>query len=509
MPWFGLSTKDDTSSNGSDDDDDEPTDDLDKDLELGNVNNRSSPDTIIPSLDLSRSYKSNNNTPPCLSDWQADHRKQIPPKLQFRSLQPHDRQRIQQLHEQWFPVTYSNEFYEDLVKNHRLATSGDPLYTCVATLPNTTTATTTTSTNNIMMDGDGYKYCQSTQQQQRQRRPNQYNNSQHHHNATALSPKNNNGHHDDEIIVGCVVGAFVHPSRLNPTTQQLLVPNSQLHTKLFYIMTLGTVEEYRGYGVATALVQKCMEMVEKDCSCGALYLHVIPCNRAAIQFYEKLGFYRVCSIDNYYHIDNQHYDCFLYAKYYHGMFIYVMVRVDDRLCCVVLCCDDPGYVPIYILIFCAQFLTCSSFFHSFLPSFLHSFIHVKKILTCRQSRSSNTLQDIFKGYILPLAASPGASCFVLVSFQLARALATYGIMARGEGRFVDDGKHAFLIKKKRSDRPRTFILASKKRYCTVTRYIWRFRFANSLSSCQHAPGLPNESIPPFQGFPVRYLHASF
>lgn len=283
MPWFGLSTKDDTSSSGSEDNDRYyfDTDDLEKDLEEGNVNNnyRSSPDTIIPSLNLSRSY---SNTPP-MQDWQEDPI----PKLSFRPLQPLDRQRIQHLHEQWFPVTYSNEFYDDLVKNHRLATSGDPLFTCVATLPNTT--------NNVHS-----MYCQSTQQQ----RPNS-------HHAAA-----NNTH---EIIVGCVVGAFVHPSRLNPSTQQLLLPNSQVHTKLFYIMTLGTVDEYRGYGVATALVQRCMEMVEKDRTCGALYLHVIPFNHAAIRFYEKLGFYRVCTIDNYYNIENQHYDCFLYAKYYHGL----------------------------------------------------------------------------------------------------------------------------------------------------------------------------------------------
>jgi hypothetical protein len=43
----------------------------------------------------------------------------------------------------------------------------------------------------------------------------------------------------------------------------------------------------------TALIENCMEEVEGDASCGVLYLHLITSNRAAIRFYEKLGFYRV------------------------------------------------------------------------------------------------------------------------------------------------------------------------------------------------------------------------
>ncbi|CAB9530380.1 alpha-acetyltransferase 60 [Seminavis robusta] len=305
MPWFGLSKRDhdddddDILSDGdyyndenNDDDNSSSTSDEYEKVEEGHANRS----MIIPSLNSSRSSSGSEGDEEDL-------------QLSFRPLQPCDRQQIQELHEQWFPVTYSNEFYNDLVNNHRLATSGDHLFTCVATVPNTPANQRRPTKKPEQMQL--HMYCQETQSTDNPPPP------------TMIQPQKPDppdDEHDNshEIIVGCVVGAFLHPSRLNTATQQLLVPTPQVHSKLFYIMTLGTVEEYRGYGVATSLVQKCMELVQSDPTCGALYLHVIPFNRAAIRFYEKLGFYRTCAIENYYNIHNQQYDCFLYAKYFHG-----------------------------------------------------------------------------------------------------------------------------------------------------------------------------------------------
>ena len=172
-------------------------------------------------------------------------------------------------------------------------------------------------------------------------------------------------------IIGCIVGAFLHPSRLNPETAEMLVPNPQVHSKLFYIMTLGTVEEYRNLGLATLLVQQAMDLIEEDPTCGALYLHVIPFNHAAIRFYEKLGFYRVCTIANYYNIDDKHYDCFLYAKYFHGE-----------------CSVANSW----------QFASTS----------------VSLLLSLgdnRKSRSPNTVQSIYRGTVVYLATSAVSSHF--------------------------------------------------------------------------------------------------
>ena len=67
-------------------------------------------------------------------------------------------------------------------------------------------------------------------------------------------------------------------------------------------MTLGTVSEFRNARLATSLVEKCIHTVEKNEQCGALYLHVITFNTAAIRFYERLGFYRVKEIESKSHV---------------------------------------------------------------------------------------------------------------------------------------------------------------------------------------------------------------
>jgi ribosomal protein S18 acetylase RimI-like enzyme len=235
------------------------------------------------------------------------------PKITFRPIVPRDREMIQALHEDWFPVAYHDEFYDELVQ-HRMAHSGEPLYTCVATVPKinqqqadctaaaaaTTVATATTASparrrrpdigtlSAIIEDDREMELDHDTQQQQ------------------------------SELVAGCVVGCFVDATKLSGITQSLLISDRTRYKRLFYIMTWGAVPLHRQCGLGTALIEKCMEQVERDTSCGVLYLHVITSNLAAIRFYEKLGFYRVQEIANYYTIDGKLHGCYLYAKYYHG-----------------------------------------------------------------------------------------------------------------------------------------------------------------------------------------------
>ena len=130
----------------------------------------------------------------------------------------------------------------------------------------------------------------------------------------------NNDHEDDteEVIAGCVVGSFMPVTRLPTVVQNMLISNPLRHPKLFYIMTVGTATELRMAGLGTKLVQQCIDQVATDPSCGALYLHVITHNQGAIRLYEKLGFYRVQEIPDYYDIHGGKYPCYLYAKYFHG-----------------------------------------------------------------------------------------------------------------------------------------------------------------------------------------------
>ncbi|KAL7564944.1 hypothetical protein ACA910_010339 [Epithemia clementina (nom. ined.)] len=52
-----------------------------------------------------------------------------PSHFSYRSIELRDRDPIQKLHENWFPVTYQSEFYDDLARGHL---AGSPLFTCLA-----------------------------------------------------------------------------------------------------------------------------------------------------------------------------------------------------------------------------------------------------------------------------------------------------------------------------------------------------------------------------------------
>ena len=105
-----------------------------------------------------------------------------------------------------------------------------------------------------------------------------------------------------EIIAGCVVGSFLSSSMFNvktgarDETATLLVPDSDEHPEMFYIMTLGTSRGFRRVGLGSILVNRVVDMIKSKQECGALYLHVIIYNETAIKLYERLGFSRVKKI---------------------------------------------------------------------------------------------------------------------------------------------------------------------------------------------------------------------
>mmetsp|Transcript_10718 Transcript_10718/g.23741 ORF Transcript_10718/g.23741 Transcript_10718/m.23741 type:complete len:625 (+) Transcript_10718:189-2063(+) len=176
--------------------------------------------------------------------------------------------------------------------------------------------------------------------------------TQQNENTTINNTTNKGPYYNDfgERIIGCIVGSFL-PSSLPSTkhrstldeklgrdeTASLLIPDCDTYTKMFYIMTLGTCREFRRCGLGSLLVNRVVEMIEKkktsiksrSCSnhqeeeeeeglCGALYLHVITYNGGAMRLYERLGFTRVKEIQDYYTINSVNYDCYLYARYFHG-----------------------------------------------------------------------------------------------------------------------------------------------------------------------------------------------
>lgn len=227
----------------------------------------------------------------------------IPPpsRLTYRPLQVSDRDQIQELHEEWFPVSYKDEFYDDLVLQ-RMVNSGEELFTYAAvyTEEGEEGDAIVNAGAHDVDENDAAAASSCNEQQQTKSLWEQLNETSNDH------------------IAACIVGSFVDVSQLSIETRQLLVADSTIHTRMFYIMTLGTMKEFRHYGLATTLLCHVMEQVELDAQCGTLYLHVITFNEAAIRFYEKLGFYRVTEMKDYYRIDDQNFNCYVYAKYYHG-----------------------------------------------------------------------------------------------------------------------------------------------------------------------------------------------
>lgn len=169
-----------------------------------------------------------------------------------------------------------DEFYDDLVQE-RLA--GKKLYTCVA-----------------VADKDGIDDEE----------------------ALLSSDGQGNSSNSNNNIAACVVGSYISSTKMSRRMQALLMPDKGRFKRLFYIMTLGTVTEYRNAGLGSALVKWVEALVQEDSACGGVYLHVITYNDTAIRFYERLGFYRVEEIPDYYDIDGKKYASYLYAKYFNG-----------------------------------------------------------------------------------------------------------------------------------------------------------------------------------------------
>lgn len=193
--------------------------------------------------------------------------------ISYRSFHEGDRDQVQELHKEWFPVSYKDEFYDELV-HERMVNTGEKLFTCAIVFH---------------------------EEDDEAARQNPYPAS---HTAADDSLTSNQGIEEDEdYIIACVVGSLLDVARLDKDTVSLLVSDPFRYKRVFYIMTLGTVTEFRNARLATSLVEKCMRIVENDEQCGALYLHVITFNTAAINFYERLGFYRVKEIESKYEIE--------------------------------------------------------------------------------------------------------------------------------------------------------------------------------------------------------------
>eukprot|EP00903_Cladosiphon_okamuranus_P012019 g11285.t1 len=119
-------------------------------------------------------------------------------------------------------------------------------------------------------------------------------------------------------IVGLITCQVMPADRCRDQDRLGLGREGSAHSEVVYILTLGTEMRYRRQGIGRALLRRCVWLSRQEPSIGAVYLHVITTNPPAHRFYESEGFVQVCEISDYYRINGELYDCFLYALFVNG-----------------------------------------------------------------------------------------------------------------------------------------------------------------------------------------------
>ena len=81
-----------------------------------------------------------------------------------------------------------------------------------------------------------------------------------------------------------------------------------------YIMTIGVLDECRQLHIGSKLINKIIEIGMSDNICVGIYLDVVYYNSSAIKFYENNEFKKVATIKNYYDINDNLYDCEVFLR---------------------------------------------------------------------------------------------------------------------------------------------------------------------------------------------------
>jgi ribosomal protein S18 acetylase RimI-like enzyme len=186
--------------------------------------------------------------------------------ISFRSLLPSDFESIKALHDELFPVKYSDYFYTESCAGRGMG--GRPLYTSLA-------------------------IC-------------------------------------NDAIVGFVLAQFVNIDSVEEKCLVATgTAASGAATDLCYILTIGVRSTFAKLGLATKLLSGCVEYARRNPTCAAVYLHVIDYNLPAIHFYERNDFVFFKEMEAFYSIDSVAYSSYLYVYYlndYDGPLLFRLYR---------------------------------------------------------------------------------------------------------------------------------------------------------------------------------------
>ena len=84
--------------------------------------------------------------------------------------------------------------------------------------------------------------------------------------------------------------------------------------KCIYIMTIGVMDEFRQMNIGSTLLKHIYKIALDYDRCIGVYLHVISYNEAAIKFYQKNKYKKVGKIKNYYDFNDKNYDAYIFLR---------------------------------------------------------------------------------------------------------------------------------------------------------------------------------------------------
>ena len=235
----------------------------------------------------------------------SNHGKDLDALYEYRTIKPTDLQEIKALHEEFFPVRYVDQFYQDAVEGKGIG--GDQLYTIIVTAKGTNcNYHDSSSSGSSSSNGGGRVFSMLSASSTSIEEGNVINSDG---NNTQIAKESG------EVIIGFLFGQFMDTDICE---ERDIFDIAKRPRKMFYILTIGVRKEYRNVGLASHLVQKSIQAAKEDQSCGIVYLHVIHYNAAAIRMYEKNNFEFLKTMHNFYHIERDYYDSYLYGIFLNG-----------------------------------------------------------------------------------------------------------------------------------------------------------------------------------------------
>ena len=118
-----------------------------------------------------------------------------------------------------------------------------------------------------------------------------------------------------KLIVGCLVYEYQF---LDHDISRFNCSDLCVDRYGIYIMTFGVINETRGKGVGSMLLNKLFELAKSEKNIKYFFLDVVDYNESGKRCYEKNGFVKVYTKRKHYNLFEKRYDALVYCRYVNG-----------------------------------------------------------------------------------------------------------------------------------------------------------------------------------------------